>query len=182
MADGGAAATPQKVQLPIARVIEDVDADLAGRPADERIQELNEHYQTYGMVEQQLIQRRARLSGKMPEIQKTLDALLMLQQRHRDEQEVLFKFELGNQVYAKARVKPTTKANLWLGADVMLEYPLDEATQLLETNVRNCATNLETCKKDLELIKDYKTTTEVNIARVYNHDLMTRRKGSGAGS
>lgn len=40
------------------------------------------------MVEQQLIQRRARLSGKMPEIQKTLDALLMLQQRHRDEQEV----------------------------------------------------------------------------------------------
>jgi hypothetical protein len=41
------------------------------------------------MVEQQLIQRRARLSGKMPEIQKTLDALLMLQQRHRDEQEVL---------------------------------------------------------------------------------------------
>jgi hypothetical protein len=121
MSDGGAAATPQKVQLPIARVIEDVDADLAGgrsslvhparlvaschclpvgatptgiahvagRPADERIQELNEHYQTYGMVEQQLIQRRARLSGKMPEIQKTLDALLMLQQRHRDEQEVL---------------------------------------------------------------------------------------------
>jgi Prefoldin subunit len=44
---------------------------------------------------------------------------------------VLFNFELGNQVYAKARVKPTTRANLWLGADVMLEYPLDEATQLL---------------------------------------------------
>ena len=45
--------------------------------------------------------------------------------------QVLFNFELGNQVYAKARVKPTTKASLWLGADVMLEYPLDEATQLL---------------------------------------------------
>ena len=45
--------------------------------------------------------------------------------------QVLFNFELGNQVYAKARVKPTTKANLWLGADVMLEYSLDEATQLL---------------------------------------------------
>lgn len=44
---------------------------------------------------------------------------------------MLFNFELGNQVYAKARVKPTTKANLWLGADVMLEYPLDEAIQLL---------------------------------------------------
>ncbi len=45
--------------------------------------------------------------------------------------QVLFNFELGNQVYAKARVKPTSKANLWLGADVMLEYPLDEAIALL---------------------------------------------------
>lgn len=125
MADGDAAPSPQKVQLPIARVIEDVDADLAGewnlpacclhlrycasqqaasilnsnvddqqcirhagRQAEERIQELNEHYQTYGMVEQQLMQRRARLMGKLPEIQKTLDALLMLQQRQQDEQEV----------------------------------------------------------------------------------------------
>lgn len=178
MPDGDAA--QQKVQLPPAQVIEDVEADLAGRPAEERIQELNEHYQTYGMVEQQLLQRRARLSGKLPEIQKTLDALLMLQKRQQDDQEVLFNFELGNQVYAKARVKPTTKANLWLGADVMLEYPLDEAIQLLETNVKNCATNLQTCKRDLELIKDYKTTTEVNIARVYNHDLLTKRKGGAA--
>lgn len=49
-----------------------------------------------------------------------------------------------------------------------------------ETNVKNCATNLQTCKRDLELIKDYKTTTEVNIARVYNHDLLTKRKGGAA--
>ena len=44
---------------------------------------------------------------------------------------MLFNFELGNQVYAKACVKPTTRANLWLGADVMLDYPLDEAIALL---------------------------------------------------
>lgn len=60
----------------------------SGRPADERIAELNEHYQSYGMIEQQLLQRRARLSGKVPEIQKTLDALVMLQQRQQEEKEV----------------------------------------------------------------------------------------------
>ena len=27
--------------------------------------------------------------------------------------------------------------------------------------MKNCTVNLETCKRDLELIKDYKTTTEV---------------------
>ena len=52
--------------------------------------------------------------------------------------QVLFSFELGNQVYAKARVKPTTKANLWLGADVVLEYPLDEAIQLLVRHNTSC--------------------------------------------
>ena len=45
--------------------------------------------------------------------------------------QVLFHFGLGAQAYAKARVKPTTKASLWLGAGVMLEYPVDEAVQLL---------------------------------------------------
>lgn len=52
------------------------------------IAQLNEHYQIYAMWEQRLLQRRAQLSGKMPEIQKTLDALLMLKTRHEDEQEV----------------------------------------------------------------------------------------------
>ena len=45
--------------------------------------------------------------------------------------QVLFHFGLGAQVYAKARVKPMTKASLWLGSGVMLEYPIDEAVQLL---------------------------------------------------
>jgi len=135
MADDAATADQQqRVRLPVAKVIEDVDADLeglgnlqimfcysdirqrtknpscqhsrllvghrlllvltccanyvAGRPADERIAELNEHYQSYGLIEQQLLQRRARLSGKVPEIQKTLDALVMLQQRQQEEKEV----------------------------------------------------------------------------------------------
>ena len=60
----------------------------AGQPAEDKIAELNEHYQAYTSVEQQLLHKRARLSAKLPEIQKTLDALLMLKQRQEDEQEV----------------------------------------------------------------------------------------------
>ncbi len=51
---------------------------------------------------------------------------------------------------------------------------------LQETNVGNCKANLETCKSDLEIIKDYRTTTEVNIARVYNHDLDAKRKAKAS--
>lgn len=181
MSDGAGLApsrtmAPQSV--PTARFIEDVDKELAGGSAEDLIAKLNANYQTYLMIEQRLMQRRASLSGKLPEVQKTLDALLMLQQRHNAEEEVLFHFGLGSQVFAKARVKPRTKASLWLGAGVLLEYPLEEAIELLERNLSNCKANMETAKQDLDQIKDFKTTTEVNIARVYNHDLVNRRKGA----
>ena len=48
---------------------------------------------------------------------------------------MLFDFELGNSVWGKAKIPPTKAVNLWLGADVMVEYPIDEAQQLL---VRSC--------------------------------------------
>lgn len=36
-------------------------------------------------------------------------------------------FSLSDQVFARARVADVTSVNLWLGADVMLQYPLGEA-------------------------------------------------------
>ena len=49
--------------------------------------------------------------------------------------------------------------------------------QAQETNRRNCSANIETLKRDLELFKDYKTTTEVNIARVRTMQLHTAGVG-----
>ena len=40
-------------------------------------------------------------------------------------------FGLSEQIFAKAHVKEVTSVALWLGADVMLEYPLQEARELL---------------------------------------------------
>ncbi len=45
--------------------------------------------------------------------------------------QVMLDFALSEQIYAKARVADVSSVALWLGADVMLEYPLDEAKQLL---------------------------------------------------
>ncbi len=45
--------------------------------------------------------------------------------------QVTLDFGLSQQVYAKAKVKDVTSVGLWLGADVMLDYPLEEAKQLL---------------------------------------------------
>ena len=45
--------------------------------------------------------------------------------------QVMLDFALSEQMYAKARVADVSSVALWLGADVMLEYPLEEAKQLL---------------------------------------------------
>lgn len=45
--------------------------------------------------------------------------------------QVTLDFSLSEQVYAKAKVKDVTSVGLWLGADVMLDYALEDAKQLL---------------------------------------------------
>ena len=82
----------------------------------------------------------------------------------------------AGQIFAKARVPPTTHVNLWLGAEIMLEYTLEGATEVLSDNLRTCQEGLTQNQIDWNNVRDCVTTTEVNIARVYNWDVEKRRK------
>ncbi len=62
--------------------------------------------------------------------------------------QVVLDFGLSEQIFAKAKVKDVSSVGLWLGADVMLEYPLEEAKQLLvrtATQHSSCAGAQATC-------------------------------------
>lgn len=77
-------------------------------------------------------------------------------------------FLLSDDVFAKARIPPTEKVCLWLGANVMLEYELDEAEKLLSNNLSSSEAILKEVVSDMEFLRDQITTTEVNMARVHN--------------
>ena len=109
-----------------------------------------------------------------------MDMVNMLCEKQGTGEELDMNFELTDSVYAKAKVKDADSVFLWLGANVMLEYPLDEAQTLLETNHENCKRNLETNKSDLAFVKDNITITEVSIARVYNWDVKKRKEEMAA--
>ena len=64
---------------------------------------------------------------------------------------------------------------LWLGANVMVEYPLAEAKDVLSNNLSVANKNLEQVTTDLQYLKAQITTTEVNVARIYNYDVKQRR-------
>jgi len=58
----------------------------------------------------------------------------------------------------------------------MVEYSFNEALDLLEKNLVTARMNYTKTEKELEFVRDQVTTTEVNIARIYNHDVKQRRK------
>lgn len=71
---------------------------------------------------------------------------------------------------------PTDEVYLWLGANVMLAYPIDEAEELLESKLKAAKTSLSNCEEDLDFLREQVTTMEVAVARVYNWDVVQKRK------
>ena len=65
---------------------------------------------------------------------------------------------------------------LWLGANVMLEYPRQEAIDLLGQQLSDAKEALNITIDDMGFLRDQITTTEVNMARVFNWDVKDRRK------
>ena len=92
-----------------------------------------------------------------------------------DETSTTVKYQLTEATFADAEVVAPESVYLWLGANVMLEYPLDEAKELLETNVKACESGLEANTRDVAVLKDNITIMEVNMARLYNHDVRKKR-------
>ncbi|MGH0184216.1 UNVERIFIED_CONTAM: hypothetical protein FKN15_014127 [Acipenser sinensis] len=66
------------------------------------------------------------------------------------------RFLLADNLYCKALVPPTDKVCLWLGANVMLEYDIDEAQALLEKNLATATRNLDSLEEDLDFLRDQK--------------------------
>ncbi|KIY02582.1 uncharacterized protein Z520_01047 [Fonsecaea multimorphosa CBS 102226] len=96
--------------------------------------------------------------------------------RRRDEIETTF--SLQDTLYAKAVIKPAEidQVYLWLGANVMVAYPLDEAEELLQGKLDKAKESLSACDEDLEFLRVQITTLEVAIARVHNWDVGEKRK------
>jgi len=121
------------------------------------------------------------LREKLPDIQKTLDTVRFLATRKPDSTPLETTFELNDTLYAKALVPPTNEVYLWLGANVMLAYPIPEAEELLETRLKAAQESLDNCEEDLDFLREQITTLEVATARVYNWDVAMRRKEKAEG-
>lgn len=161
--------------IPEAVFVDDVDQfmtekDNAG--AEKVLRQLDEQHSKYKLMEYNISARRRKLKAQIPNLAKTLDMIDELKHQTDTKDTDLL---LSEQVFIKAMVPPTKNVYLWLGANVMLEYPLEEAAVLLHDNMDSAVLNLKILEHDQDFLRDQLTTTEVNMARVYNWDVKRRQ-------
>lgn len=138
---------------------------------------MQEDHSKYKLMEHKLGQNRTSLAGKIPEINKTIENVEYLKTKLSEEGEGFeTNFGLTESVFCEAVVPAQKTCHLWLGANTMVEFTFDEALALLNKNKVAAKTNLANTMEDLSWLKDQMTILEVNTARVYNFDVVERRK------
>ncbi|CAF0943048.1 unnamed protein product [Adineta ricciae] len=157
--------------IPNAVFVEDVDSFMQqpeNDSADTVIRRLDDLNSKYRFMEMNLLQKKKRLRSKLPDIQICLDMIEQLRNYREKDTNMDTNFLLAHNLYGKATIPPTDKVCLWLGANVMLEYPLEEADELLRGNQKAAQSTLQKVDEDLDFLRDQITTTEVNMARLHN--------------
>eukprot|EP01119_Soliformovum_irregulare_P003318 TRINITY_DN13707_c0_g1_i1.p1 TRINITY_DN13707_c0_g1~~TRINITY_DN13707_c0_g1_i1.p1 ORF type:complete len:174 (-),score=41.54 TRINITY_DN13707_c0_g1_i1:40-561(-) len=162
--------------IPATPFLENIEAFIKDEEgADQALAKMQENHSKYKLMEMSLTKSKQNLNNKIPELRQTLDAVKTLQGKHEANESMTTNFELTDGFYAQATVSPSTVC-LWLGANVMVEYTFQEATTLLTGNLEAAEKNMANLIEDLAFLKDQITTTEVNMARVFNYNVKQRRK------
>ncbi|KAJ5751692.1 Prefoldin subunit 3 [Penicillium odoratum] len=172
--------------IPVAPFVDNVADYVSSRedvePTLRRFQEMISKYQFMEVNSQR---RGQGLRDKIPDIKKTLEMVRFLKLRKgaNPDTDLETNFELNDTLYARASISPadTEEVYLWLGANVMLAYPLEEAESMLQEKLSAAESSLANCDEDLEFLREQITTLEVATARVYNWDVVQRRKEKGDG-
>lgn len=119
-----------------------------------------------------------RLKSKVPELEKSLELVNALKEKKENKEKGLVRYSLADSIFAKAEIDyETATVNLWLGANVMLEYTVDEAIDFLSKNLKRCKQDLVEIKDDLGFVRDQIVTSEVGTSRIFNWDVR-RKRGS----
>lgn len=144
--------------------------------AEKALSDINELFTKYKFMEAKLLQQKRSMTTKIPEIQLAIDSLDYIASK--EGSEVNTSFELSECAIVQATITKSDSVLLWLGANVMVEYPHAEALDLLQKNLTSAKTSSTDIISQLAFLKDQITVCEVNVARIHNWKV--EQKGADA--
>mmetsp|Transcript_19069 Transcript_19069/g.38529 ORF Transcript_19069/g.38529 Transcript_19069/m.38529 type:complete len:319 (-) Transcript_19069:107-1063(-) len=164
--------------IPEAIFIENVEELCSTRKPTDVVARLQDLYSKYQYMQSSIVAQRSGLKTKLPDIASALETVnhLIAKREAAADGEAEYTYQLAENIYAKASATATNCVCLWLGANCMLEYSLEEAKELLTNNETNAKTMLANLEEDMAFLRDQLTTTEVNIARCHNFGVKVRQK------
>ena len=153
--------------VPTMNFIDNVDDWIDKYTSDKLLNYINQYLNKYKFMEAQIVKSNEGLNVKVPDIEKCLETIEFLEKKEKDKT-INVDYMVSNSLWAKAEVNIPDSVFLWLGANVMCEYKMDEAKTMLNQNLQNAKNQIKKNNTDLEFIKDQMTVCEVNLARIYN--------------
>eukprot|EP00758_Cryptobia_borreli_P007463 Tbor_TRINITY_DN5303_c7_g2::TRINITY_DN5303_c7_g2_i1::g.4010::m.4010 len=175
--------------IPRVIFIEDVHTTLTtkGITAETMLRQMQEQLGKYKLMEHKLSQSKSHLINKIPEINKTLDTVRFLEGKYllsldnnnnnnNNNNNIHTCYGLTESVFAEAIAPPPKTVHVWLGANVLCEYNYKEAINMLINSLDKANINLNSTLEDWAWVRDQTTVLEVNVARVYNYDVVRRRE------
>lgn len=159
--------------VPTMNFIDDIKEWTDKYTSDKLLLYLNQYLNKFKYMEQTIIRSNENVKLKIPDIEKCLESIEFLEKKDKKEA-MKVDYMVSNSLWAKAEVENPETVFLWLGANIMCEYKLDEAKTLLSENLNNAYKQIKDNESDLDFVKDQMTICEVNIARCYNEAV--RRK------
>jgi prefoldin subunit 5 len=115
------------------------------------------------------------LKEKVPDLEKSLTLIKELLNKKEGGESGVVRYSLADNIYAKAELDYEGTVNLWLGANVMLEYTYEEAIDFLSKNEQRARSEYGDVEQDLAFVRDQIVTCEVLRSRIYNWDVRRRR-------
>lgn len=162
--------------IPSAKFIDDVEKFLENITVESSIGALQELYSKYKYMENNYDQSKANYKSKLPEIEQTLDTVKLMKSKRDNNEDMYTNYSLSDTVYTKAKVDiQADKVCLWIGANVMVEYPIDEAIEMLEEQLIGTAAKLDELNEDLYCLRENYITVEVNLARIVNYSVKMKK-------
>ncbi|SPJ09616.1 prefoldin subunit 3, putative [Plasmodium sp. DRC-Itaito] len=157
--------------IPGAKFIERITEFLQNKNEENILSQARELLLKYKFMEHAFVTRQINTQKKIPELKDALRVVQFLQKRKqmKERKNLETYFPLEESLYAKGIIQKTDKILLWLGANVMVEFPFDEATDLLNQHLERAINLSKEMDKELLWLHEQITTTEINISRIHNY-------------
>ncbi|KAK1443493.1 prefoldin subunit 3 like protein [Babesia gibsoni] len=168
-------------KIPSAKYVEDVEKLVGDKDPVAVTNIAKELLAKYRFMEKTMLSKLTALNNKIPELKDALTMLDHIEKRGQsDDTDIYTYFKVSDTLYSEAKIASTKTIFLWLGANTMVEYPVNEATTLLKDQLNVAMESINDISKDLEWVRSQITNSEVTVARLHNFSVMKKAASAAA--